>query len=120
MSYQTLFLADPGPTSGLARAVAWLEIVALGPVALSVAIIAVGGIGLLLLNGRLALRRGTTVVLGCFLVFGAPVIAAGLLRNQLSVGERISVSEGISSNPLPEPSPTPKSYDPYAGASLAQ
>src|SRR3546814_14694750 len=47
-------------------------------VATAIAIIAVAAIGLLMLSGRLDLRRGITVIFGCFLLFGASGIAAAL------------------------------------------
>lgn len=72
-------LADPTGSSSFVAAVAWIEGVALGTIASSVAVLAVASIGFLMLSGRLHIRRGATVILGCFLLFGAPVIAAGIL-----------------------------------------
>ena len=42
------------------------------------AVIAVGATGLLMLTGRIDWRRGAVVILGCFIVFGAASIVAGI------------------------------------------
>src|SRR3546814_20784978 len=62
-------LTDPPGSSVIASGVAWVEGAALGSVATAIAIIAVAAIGLLMLSGRLDLRRGITVIFGCFLLF---------------------------------------------------
>jgi len=38
----------------------------------------VGATGLMMLTGRIDWRRGATVILGCFVVFGAAAIVAGI------------------------------------------
>src|SRR3546814_7849839 len=70
-------LTDPPGSSVIASGVAWVEGAALGSVATAIAIIAVAAIGLLMLSGRLDLRRGITVIFGCFLLFGASGIEIG-------------------------------------------
>lgn len=45
--------------------------------ATSIAVIAVASIGLLMLSGRVRMRRGATVILGCFILFGVATIAQG-------------------------------------------
>jgi len=50
----------------------------LGNVATSLAVIAVGATGLMMLTGRIDWRRGGTVILGCFIIFGAAAIVAGV------------------------------------------
>jgi type IV secretory pathway VirB2 component (pilin) len=118
-SHQGSYLTDPGAPGGLARAVNWLESSALGPVALCVGVIAVAGIGFSLLSGRLPLRRGSAVLVGCFVVFAARVLAAGLTGIS---SDQPEVTMHVTANPnaMPLPSNTPRAYDPYAGASLAQ
>ena len=41
-------------------------------------LIAVAVVGFLMLTGRMDWRRGLTVVIGCFIVFGAVSIVAGI------------------------------------------
>jgi len=116
-------LADPQGSSSLAAAVRWIEQVALGTIATSIAVIAVASIGLLMLTGRLQIRRGATVILGCFVLFGAPTIAAGILgavRSGPQAAAPVVISRTVPPPP-PLPLPTPKaapSYDPYAGAAV--
>ena len=50
----------------------------LGTVATVVAVIAVAVVGLMMLTGRMNWRYGATVILGCFILFGAASIVAGI------------------------------------------
>jgi len=115
-------LADPGGASPLVAAVQWLEAVALGTIATSIALIAVASIGFLMLTGRLPIRRGATVIAGCFILFGAPTIAAGILGAMRSGAPATApAAQAIPAPPPPPPRPTPKptsAYDPYAGAAV--
>ena len=112
-----LSLTDPPPDSAIANGVAWMLGAALGTVATIVAVVAVATIGLLMLSGRLELRRGITLVLGCFILFGAGGIAAGLTgfagTDALPPPVAKPVESPIVSRPAPAP---PAAYDPYAGA----
>jgi type IV secretion system protein VirB2 len=58
--------------------VQWLQGTLLGTVATTVSIIAVAVVGLLMLTGRLNWRYGVTVVVGCFILFGAASIVGGI------------------------------------------
>ena len=69
---------DPAGSSPILSAVAWLQGTLLGTVATTLAVIAVGATGLLMLTGRIDWRRGATVILGCFIVFGAAAIVGGI------------------------------------------
>lgn len=71
-------LADPAGSGVLVSAVRWLEGTLLGTIATVVAVIAVATVGLLMLTGRINWRYGTTVILGCFILFGAASIVAGI------------------------------------------
>jgi type IV secretory pathway VirB2 component (pilin) len=114
------FSATPSAeVSGPFAAVSWVEQVLLGPLGTSLAVIAVAWFGLEMLTGKLSLRRGGLVVLGCFIFFGAPQLAQAVMQ--------LARSSGTGSNPAalqqvavpPSPSPrTPPPYDPYAGASV--
>lgn len=69
---------DPAGSGPILGAVNWLQGTLLGNVATALAVIAVGATGLMMLTGRIDWRRGATVILGCFIVFGAAAIVAGI------------------------------------------
>jgi type IV secretion system protein VirB2 len=71
-------LVDPAGSGVIVSAVRWLEGTLLGTVATVVAVIAVATVGLLMLTGRINWRYGATVILGCFILFGAASIVAGI------------------------------------------
>ena len=71
-------MADPQGSGVLVSAVRWLEGTLLGTIATVVAVIAVASVGLLMLTGRINWRYGATVILGCFILFGAASIVAGI------------------------------------------
>lgn len=71
-------LADPAGSGPLVSAVKWLQGTLLGTVATVVAVIAVACVGFLMLTGRINWRYGITVILGCFILFGAASIVAGI------------------------------------------
>ena len=64
-------LADPQGSGVIVAAVRWLEGTLLGTIATVVAVIAVASVGFLMLTGRINWRYGATVILGCFILFGA-------------------------------------------------
>jgi type IV secretory pathway VirB2 component (pilin) len=70
--------ADPAGSGAIVGAVNWLQGTLLGTVATVVAVIAVASVGLLMLSGRINWRHGATVILGCFILFGAASIVAGI------------------------------------------
>jgi type IV secretion system protein VirB2 len=47
-------------------------------VATSIAVMAIAAVGFMMLTGRLNWRFGATVIIGVFIIFGAPVIVAGI------------------------------------------
>lgn len=110
----SLFVPRPvGPIEG---ALGWMTGTLLGTVATSACVLAVAFVGFQMLSGRLPVRRGLQVVVGCFLLLGAPVVAAS-----------ISGLWTTSASPLPPPAAQasedprgdlPPAGDPYAGASL--
>ena len=71
-------LADPQGSGVIVSAVRWLEGTLLGTVATVVAVIAVASVGFLMLTGRINWRYGATVIIGCFILFGAASIVAGI------------------------------------------
>lgn len=71
-------LADPAGSGVLVSAVGWLQGTLLGTIATVVAVIAVASVGFMMLTGRINWRYGVTVIIGCFIVFGAASIVAGI------------------------------------------
>lgn len=110
-------LSDPQGSSALVAAVTWLQATLLGTIATAVAVTAVASVGLLLLMGRLEVRRGMTVIAGCFILFGVSAIAGGI-RGAV-IGDEVasaSVPPAVASPPaIP---PIQQNADPYAGASV--
>ena len=70
--------SDPAGSGPLVGALHWLEGTLLGTVATVAAIIAVASVGFLMLTGRMNWRYGATVILGCFILFGAASIVGGI------------------------------------------
>lgn len=70
--------ADPAGSGPILGAVNWLQGTLLGTVATVVAVIAVASVGFLMLTGRMNWRYGVTVIIGCFILFGATSIVAGI------------------------------------------
>jgi type IV secretory pathway VirB2 component (pilin) len=73
-----MMTADPQGSSPLIAAMQWLEGTLLGNLATTAAVIAVAAVGFLMLTGRVEWRRGLTVVIGCFIIFGATAIVSGI------------------------------------------
>lgn len=69
---------DPAGSGPIVGALRWLEGTLLGTVATVVAVIAVASVGFMMLTGRMNWRYGATVILGCFILFGAASIVAGI------------------------------------------
>ena len=70
--------SDPQGSGVLVSAVNWLQGTLLGTVATVAAVIAVAAVGFMMLTGRINWRYGATVILGCFILFGAASIVAGI------------------------------------------
>jgi type IV secretion system protein VirB2 len=70
--------SDPAGSGVLVSAVGWLQGTLLGTVATVAAVIAVAAVGFMMLTGRINWRYGVTVILGCFILFGATSIVAGI------------------------------------------
>lgn len=113
-------LADPPVGSPIADGVLWMQGATLGSAATAIAVIAIAAVGLLMLSGRLELRRGITVVVGCFVLFGANSIAATLTGSEPGARLHHTADRKTAplSGPLRLPAVQPADYDPYAGASV--
>ena len=70
--------SDPAGSGVLVSAVSWLQGTLLGTIATVAAVIAIAAVGFMMLTGRINWRYGVTVVLGCFILFGAASIVAGI------------------------------------------
>ncbi|MBW6531715.1 TrbC/VirB2 family protein [Sphingomonas sp. RRHST34] len=70
--------SDPAGSGAIVGAVHWLQGTLLGTVATVAAVIAVAVVGFMMLTGRINWRYGATVILGCFILFGAASIVAGI------------------------------------------
>lgn len=69
---------SPAGSGPIVAAVNWVQGTLLGNIATAVAVIAVAIVGFMMLTGRMNWRHGITVILGCFILFGATVIVAGI------------------------------------------
>jgi type IV secretion system protein VirB2 len=70
--------ADPAGSGPIVAALGWLQGTLLGNVATAVAVMAVAAVGFMMLTGRLNWRFGATVIIGCFILFGAGAIVSGI------------------------------------------
>ena len=69
---------DPQGSGPIVNALMWLQGTLLGNVATAVAVIAVAMVGFMMLTGRMNWRFGATVIIGCFILFGAGAIVSGI------------------------------------------
>ncbi|MES1202251.1 MAG: TrbC/VirB2 family protein [Pseudomonadota bacterium] len=72
------YQANPAGSGPILAAVGWIQGTLLGNVATAVAVIAVAIVGFMMLTGRMNWRHGITVIVGCFVLFGAAAIVAGI------------------------------------------
>lgn len=119
-------LADPAGASFLAAA-NWVQDTLLGSLAVGLGAIAIASIGFAMLSGRIDVRRGLIIVLGCFILFGAKTIVAGLVgsvnRSDVTappISSPVPVFAGANASAALPPSTPSTPYDPYAGASVAR
>jgi type IV secretory pathway VirB2 component (pilin) len=70
--------ADPQGSGPIVNALNWMQGTLLGNVATTAAVIAVAVVGLMMLTGRMNWRFGATVIIGCFVLFGATAIVSGI------------------------------------------
>lgn len=103
--------------SSLATAVGWVQTLLLGEVGTAVAVLAVAFVGFGMLRGDLRIKDGARVVLGCFILFGAPAISRGMMawgqfapvQTEVRVTS-LPQSTAIAAPPLGRPSTNP--FDP--------
>ena len=94
----------------------------LGETAVALCVIAVALLGLAMLNGKLPVRRAAQVVLGIFILLGAPVIAGNFstMWTGGSGREQTAVAVPASAVLYERPALPPAVDDTYARASLRQ
>lgn len=119
MSQPGFYSTPPSDGSTLVEAANWAASLLTGSVGTIVAILAVATVGFAMLLGRVSVRDGARVVIGCFILFGAPLIGRELLGLARWNSGPVSV-EGQPASPAPIviPTPPPRNRDPYAGASV--
>lgn len=71
-------VVDPAGSGPVVAALGWLQGTLLGNVATAVAVMAVAAVGFMMLTGRMNWRFGATVIIGCFVLFGAGAIVSGI------------------------------------------
>lgn len=113
------FVASAPSQSVLVAALGWIESVLLGSVATGVAVLAVAFLGFGMLTGRIDWRTGARVIVGIFILFGAPVIVQEL-RNAVSGDGGSAPDPVVAERPLAAPKVpdlmgSSDPFDPYAG-----
>ena len=73
-------------------AVDWLQGTLLGSLATVAASIAVAQIGFMMLTGRIGWRRGARIILGCFVLFGAPAIVSSVTEVTQGAKDAVPIS----------------------------
>jgi type IV secretory pathway VirB2 component (pilin) len=71
-------VVNPQGSGPIISAMNWMQGTLLGNLATTAAVIAVAVCGLMMLTGRMNWRFGVTVIMGCFILFGATSIVAGI------------------------------------------
>ena len=109
-------LFEPSAGSPLEASVGWVSDLLFGPVAVTLCVLAVAFVGFVMLTGRMPVRMGLRVVLGCFVLLGAPVIASLLME----VGQErvVPVAPPVAASEEPRRELPPVTEDPFSGASF--
>jgi len=95
-----------------------------GSAATALATVALASVGMLMLTGRIEFRRAATILLGCFMIFGAASIAQGVIGTvhgeAAAVAAPVDVPPSYAKAPPAKPAQSRPQSDPYAGAALPQ
>jgi len=108
-------LLSSSNSAPIATSMQWINDLLLGPLAVSLCVLAVAFFGAMMLTGRLRLYRGLRVVIGCFVLLGAPVIASGFMWASDDRNEPLPPLP-VESRESPRGDLQPADYDPYSGA----
>jgi hypothetical protein len=110
--------------TAIAAAAHWLTALLTGPLVTALLVVAVAVLGMGMLAGRLSLRRGMEVVIGCFVLAGATEIAGSMMQRApgTALPALPSAPVAVVEQALPPlgPDPAPRApsgnpFDPYAG-----
>lgn len=113
--------------TAIAAAAHWFTALLTGPLVTALLVVAVALFGTGMLFGRLSLRRGMEVVIGCFVLAGATEIAGSIMQPVKGAAfpalpsATVVVDEQALPPLGPEPGQRPPSgnpFDPYAGDRL--
>ena len=111
-------------SSPVVAAVNWVVALLSGSVATALCIIAIAAAGMLLLQGRVDVRRGLSITLGCFIIFGATSIANGILAGTRQGNAAPSILPVAAPVYPPAqnvpPAQNQPNQDPYAGVAVPQ
>ncbi|QFT78518.1 TrbC/VirB2 family protein [Erythrobacter sp. THAF29] len=108
-------LLNPSAESPLSSSMEWIASVLFGEVALGLCVLAVAFVGALMLTGRLAVREGLRVPLGCFILLGAPLIAGAFIQSA-EKREISSLPNQHNDDFGTRDDLEPATHDPYSGA----
>ncbi|WP_422513432.1 TrbC/VirB2 family protein [Sphingomonas sp. 3-13AW] len=103
----------------LGSSVSWVAQLLTGTLATAISMLAVAGVGFALMQGRLPIRKGGAVILGCAIVFSARPLAEGILGAG-KTDQSTPVYDSLPSPAYIASAPEPVPFDPYAGASVPQ
>jgi type IV secretory pathway VirB2 component (pilin) len=98
MAASSLFAAPPAGV--LPTAAEWVTGTLFGSVATILCVLAIAFVGLMLMSGRFVVRDAARVVIGCFVLLGAPLIAAGL---RAAADDASNAPPVVAPAELPEP-----------------
>lgn len=113
-------LTHPGGQT-LYDATSWIAGLLFGSIATMTAILAIAWLGGRMLSGNVDLRRGTTTILGGFLLFGAVTIANGLRGLAGSATPNLPPPDPLQAfapSAISDTGISSPAFDPYAGASV--
>jgi len=112
-----MFLSNTGQQT-IRNLVDWIAFILLGEFTVAVCVLAVSLVGFSMLTGRISIRRGGQVILGCFVLLGAPVIASSIM-GLLGPGTetRLTSADTVVYEAQPREELEPANNSPYTGAS---
>lgn len=100
----------------LENTVAWFLQLIVGSVGTALAMLAIAFLSIGMLNGRFEVMKTIRIIVGLFILFGAPAISEGLM-----MGARNGISHDRARDavpPRPQIPTTVPAFDPYAGAAV--
>lgn len=115
--------------TSIEAASSWLITLLSGPLVTVLAAIAVAAVGYEMLSGRMAIRRGGMVIIGCFTLLGSAEIAGSIMDfgNRGTFAAISTYPTPIATGNLPPLGPEPpvrastgNPFDPYAGQQPVQ